>query len=264
MSIYLLYAACGSIGGFLGGLLGLGGGIIFVPTLFFIFTIYGINSEHLMQSAVSTSLACVVISSLSAAIKHNKNNLVNWNIFYKMLPGLILGSILGVTLITLLSNEIIKIYYGILLILIATYLIFEKDRLVNTSYIPKKFRFISTFSFFTSAVSTMLGIGGGTLTTPYFKYFGETMKRSIATAAACGVPIALFGIMITFLVNMFLKISDNTILDFISFDAFVIMSLSTLIFSYLGADVAFKTNTEILKNIFSVTLFITGLTILVF
>ena len=110
----------------------------------------------------------------------------------------------------------------------------------------------------------MLGVGGGTLTTPYFKYFGETMKRSIATAAACGVPIALFGIMITFLVNMFLKISDNTILDFISFDAFVIMSLSTLIFSYLGADVAFKTNTEILKNIFSVTLFITGLTILVF
>ena len=72
MSIYLLYGISGSIGGFLGGLLGLGGGIIFVPALFFIFTLYGINSDHIMQSAVSTSLASVVITSLSEAIKHNK------------------------------------------------------------------------------------------------------------------------------------------------------------------------------------------------
>ena len=69
MNIYLLYVICGSLGGFLGGLLGLGGGIIFVPMLFFIFNNYDINSAHMMQSAVSTSLACVVISSMSAAIK---------------------------------------------------------------------------------------------------------------------------------------------------------------------------------------------------
>ena len=139
MNIYLLYIICGSIGGFLGGLLGLGGGIIFVPSLFFIFTMYGLNQEYLMQSAVSTSLACVVVSSLSAAIKHNKNKLINWAIFYKMLPGLILGSVLGVMLLMLFSSSTIKFYYGILLIIISVFLILEKNQ-YNHSNKTKIFR----------------------------------------------------------------------------------------------------------------------------
>ena len=261
MNVYLLYIICGAIGGFLGGLLGLGGGIIFVPSLFFIFTMYGLNPEHVMQSAVSTSLACVVVSSLSAAIKHNKNKLVNWAIVYKMLPGLILGSVLGVMLLTLLPSTTIKFYYGILLILISIFLIFEKNQ-YNDSYKNKKYRFINIFSFFTASISTMLGIGGGTLTTPYFKFYGESMKRSIATAAACGVPIASFGIIITFMINQINKIFNQTVLDFIELDSFLIISISTAIFSYIGAGVTFITNTTLLKNIFSITLLVIGLTIL--
>ena len=110
----------------------------------------------------------------------------------------------------------------------------------------------------------MLGIGGGTLTTPYFKYHGDSMKTSIATAAACGVPIALVGIIITFVINKISGIFEKTIFDFIILDAFIIMSASTLIFSYIGAGVTFITNTIFLKNIFSVTLLITGFTILIF
>tara|TARA_Y100000992_G_scaffold7914_1_gene5052 strand:+ start:50 stop:841 length:792 start_codon:yes stop_codon:yes gene_type:complete len=261
MNIYLLYIICGSIGGFLGGLLGLGGGIIFVPSLFFIFTMYGLNQEYLMQSAVSTSLACVVVSSLSAAIKHNKNKLINWAIFYKMLPGLILGSVLGVMLLMLFSSSTIKFYYGILLIIISVFLILEKNQ-YNHSNKTKIFRFINVFSFFTGSISTMLGIGGGTLTTPYFKFYGECMKRSIATAAACGVPIALFGIIITSVINKITGIFDHTPIDFIELDSFLIISISTVIFSYIGAGVTFITNTTLLKNIFSITLLAIGLTIL--
>ena len=90
------------------------------------------------------------------------------------------------------------------------------------------------------------------------------MKTSIATAAACGVPIALVGIIITFVINKISGIFDKTIFDFIILDAFIIMSVSTLIFSYIGAGVTFITNTIFLKNIFSVTLLITGFTILIF
>ena len=142
MNIYLLYVICGSLGGFLGGLLGLGGGIVFVPMLFFIFNNYDINSAHMMQSAVSTSLACVVISSMSAAIKHNKNKLVNWDIFYKMLPGITIGSLLGVILITVLSSGTIKLYYGLLLILISLYLIFEKVDKKNSIVSKKEYKLI--------------------------------------------------------------------------------------------------------------------------
>jgi len=260
MSIYGLYLITGAFGGFLGGLLGLGGGIIFVPFLFFIFNSYDLHVGYVMQSAVSTSLACVIISSLSAAIKHNKNKLINWLLFEKMLPGLILGSVIGVILITILTSNIIKIYYGILLLVISAYLMYEKE--TNNFSKNKKHQYINIFSFFTGTVSTMLGIGGGTLTTPYFKFYGESMKSSIATAAACGVPIALLGILITFFLKEIFGVFENTIFDFIDFYAFFLVSTTTLVFSYLGAGVTYKTNTLLLKKIFCITLFLVGITIL--
>ena len=262
MNIFILYLITGSIGGFIGGLLGLGGGIIFVPFLFFIFTHFEIHSSNIMQSAVSTSLVCVIISSFSAAIKHNKNKLINWNIFKLMLPGLAIGSIVGVSLITLLSSDLIKIYYGILLIIIAIYLLIEVDD--TKKIIKKNFKYINIFSIFTSSISTLLGIGGGTLTTPYFKYYGESMKTSIATASACGVPIALLGIIATLVINLFFNIFDKTVLDFIDYYAFILISSSTLIFSYLGASLSFVTKINILKNLFSLALLIIGIAILNF
>ena len=261
-SITTFLAAVGitAFGGFLGGLLGLGGGIIFVPFLFFIFNSYDLHTEYLMQSAVSTSLACVVISSLSAAIKHNKNKLINWLLFEKMLPGLILGSVIGVILITILTSDIIKIYYGILLLIIAIYLINQKEKKnLNKN---SKHQYINIFSLFTGTISTMLGIGGGTLTTPYFKFYGESMKGSIATAAACGVPIALLGILITLFLKEVFGVFENTVLDFIDFYAFFLVSTTTLVFSYLGAGLTYKTNTLLLKKIFCITLFLVGITIL--
>ena len=260
MSIYGLYLITGAFGGFLGGLLGLGGGIIFVPLLFFIFNSHDLHTGYVMQSAVSTSLACVIISSFSAAIKHNKNKLINWLLFEKMLPGIILGSVIGVILITILTSDIIKIYYGILLLIISIYLMYEKE--TNNVNKNKKHQYINVFSFFTSAVSTMLGIGGGTLTTPYFKFYGESMKGSIATAAACGVPIALLGILITFFLKEIFGIFENIIFDFIDFYAFFFVSTTTLMFSYLGAGITYKTNTLLLKKIFCITLFLVGITIL--
>ena len=114
MDIYILYFFAGSLGGFFGGLLGLGGGIIFVPFLFFIFSQYGIHSSHIMQSAICTSLACIVISSLSSTYKHNKNKLVDWDLFNKMFLGLALGSTGGITIISFLPSDHLKFFYGLL------------------------------------------------------------------------------------------------------------------------------------------------------
>tara|TARA_B110000967_G_scaffold193979_1_gene222030 strand:+ start:374 stop:658 length:285 start_codon:yes stop_codon:yes gene_type:complete len=91
---------------------------------------------------------------------------------------------------------------------------------------------------------------------------GESMKGSIATAAACGVPIALLGILITFFLKEIFGVFENTIFDFIDFYAFFLVSTTTLIFSYLGAGVTYKTNTLLLKKIFCITLFLVGITIL--
>ena len=177
-----------------------------------------------------------------------------------MLPGLIFGSVIGVILITILTSDIIKIYYGILLLVISVYLMYEKER--NSFRKNEKHQYINIFSFFTGTVSTMLGIGGGTLTTPYFKFYGESMKGSIATAAACGVPIALLGILITLILQETFNTFENTIFDFIDFYAFFLISVTTLVFSYIGAAVTYKTDTLLLKKIFCITLFLVGIAIL--
>ena len=262
MTIYTLYLITGCIGGFLGGLLGLGGGIIFVPSLFFIFSIYGLHEENIMQSAVSTSLLCVVISSLSAAVRHYKNNLINWKIIRLMIPGLACGSLCGVIFLTISSSNVIKIYYSILLILISSYMFNQKNSQDRTESVPLKY--VYPFSFFTGTVSNILGIGGGTLTTPYFNFHGQSLKRSIGTAAGCGVPIAIFGIVVSYLLNILFGIFEKTVLDFIDYYAFMIVSGSTLIFSYLGASATFKTRTTLLKNIFCIALLVISVTILIF
>ena len=112
MNLYLLYFFTGALGGFFGGLLGLGGGIIFVPFLFFIFNQYDIHTSHVMQSAICTSLACIVVSSLSSTYKHNKNRLIDWGIFRKMSLGLSAGSIGGIIFISYLSNNNLKSFSG--------------------------------------------------------------------------------------------------------------------------------------------------------
>jgi len=261
MMLYLLYVITGAVGGFIGGFLGLGGGIIFVPSLFYIFTYFQIQNDYVIQSAVSTSLACVVISSLSATIKHYKNQLINWKIFYKMLPGLALGSLSGVLFITIFPSNVIKLFYSILLIIIAIYIFFEKENNIKSVL---KFKFVHFFSYIIGTVSALLGIGGGTLTTPYFKTQGESLKSSIATAAACGVPIASFGIILSIILNTFTNSFHTTILNYINLSSFILISSSAILFSYFGAAATFSTNTSLLKNIFSLSILIIGITIFFF
>ncbi len=254
------YIVVGLLGGFVGGFLGLGGGIIFVPFLFFIFDYFQINPNYALQSAIVTSLSCVVISSLSALIKHNTNNLVEWNIFVRTLPGIVLGSSLGLTMVAILPAELIKFIYTALLILISIYM-FNKDQDREKEKI-KEIKYINRFSFFVGSISSLLGIGGGTLTTPYFNYYGVPIKRCIATASACGVAISLFGILVSFVLTYHSQILETNTLELLTFDAFLIVSLSSMLSAYFGASVTKRTQSSNLSKIFSVFLILTAISIL--
>ena len=258
MNLYLLYFFTGSLGGFFGGLLGLGGGIIFVPFLFFIFSHFDIHSSHIMQSAICTSLACIIISSLSSTYKHNKNKLVDWNFFKRMLVGLSIGSILGIVVISYLTSDSLKFYYGLFLILISFYIFLSEEKKIN---VEKKFKYILSFSFFTGLLSSMLGIGGGTITTPYMKSHGKPIKKCIATAAACGIPIAIFSVFSSILININLTLLDS-FAGFIHIESFLIISFTSLFFSYLGASVAYTANSFFIKSVFCTAILIMGLVII--
>ena len=131
----------------------------------------------------------------------------------------------------------------------------------DSSVIKKKLMFVKIFSFFTGTISSMLGIGGGTITTPYFKFHGESIKTSIGTAAACGIPISLFGIFLAFILYSLTNLIEKNIVDYIDFESFILVSFGAIIFSYIGAATTFITNLIILKYIFCSLLIIIGATI---
>ena len=260
--LYISYITIGMTGGFIGGFLGLGGGIIFVPFLFIVFNHFNINVESAIQSAIITSLTCVVLSSTAALIKHQKNNLVVWNIFYKTLPGIVTGATFGLICISLISSEYVKIIYGLLLVLIGAYMLSKRDNMSHQTI--KELTHIKKTSFFIGMISSFLGVGGGTMTTPYFSYHGVDIKKCIATAAACGFSLSFLGLIISWFINSFLLNLSNDIFKLIVVDAFIIVALSSMISAYFGAAMTHAFDSRKIKLIFLCFILVIAIFIIVY
>ena len=260
--LYISYITIGMIGGFIGGFLGLGGGIIFVPFLFVVFNYFNIHVDSAIQSAIITSLTCVVVSSLAALLKHQKNNLVVWIIFYKTLPGIMTGATFGLVCISLISSEYVKMIYGFLLILISIYMLNKKDNLPIQKI--KKLTHVKKTSFFIGMISSFLGIGGGTMTIPYFSYHGVDIKKCIATAAACGVSLSSLGLIMSWALNNILINVSNDIFKLIVVDAFIIVSSSSMISAYYGAAVTHTFDARKIKLIFSYFILVIAIFVIVY
>ena len=257
MEIFLFYILTGLAGGLIGGFLGLGGGIVFVPSLLLIFTSYNIYEGYELQSAIITSLGCVFISSLSAMITHNKNNLILWDAFSKTSLGISVGVLVGIFLLSNSATESLKNLYSFLLIMISIFMIYQKTPKDKTK---SKYKYVHSFSIFVGSISTLLGIGGGTLTTPYFNFHGEDIKRSIATASACGVLIASVAI-ISILIQNFISEKNNLLVLF-SPSAFLCISIASTFSASIGASMTVKSKSRNLKLLFATSLVIVSLTIL--
>tara|TARA_A100001035_G_C27673695_1_gene449603 strand:+ start:16 stop:795 length:780 start_codon:yes stop_codon:yes gene_type:complete len=257
VEIFFFYIFIGFAGGIIGGFLGLGGGIIFVPSLLLIFTSYNIFEGYQLQSAIITSLGCVLISSSSAMITHYRNQLILWDSLRKTSFGITIGVFLGVFLLSKSNTDLLKYIYSSLLIIIAVLMICyrQENKRIKTEY-----KFVTSFSIFVGSISTLLGVGGGTLTTPYFNFHGENIKKSIATASACGVLIALVA-MVASLIQGFISY-DKSLLSLFSISAFLCISSASTLSAYLGASMTVKIKPKNLKLFFAISLIIISITIL--
>ena len=269
-----LYILTGAFAGFSAGMLGVGGGLIIVPVLFFIFSSQGYEQEYVMHMALATSLATIIITSLSSTYAHHKKHAVLWKVVFLLAPGICLGAWFGATFATYMNTSILKNFFGIFELCVAA-LMFSPS-LHQHWQKQKPQRTINTTSAFFGGnliglISAIVGIGGGTLTVPFLHWQNINIKNAVACSAACGFPIAVFGtasyISSGWSINL---IPGNSIANsltastfgYVQINAFLLIATTSFIFAPIGAKVSHRLSDINLKKVFSVLLFILGLRML--
>jgi len=181
----------GAFAGLLAGLLGIGGGLIIVPVLAFIFEQQGFNNQHLMHLSLGTSLATIVFSASFSIRAHHAHNAILWPIFKRLAPGIVMGAFLGAALADSFSSQTLRISFALFTILVAVQIFLGVKPDAQRS-LPSPAGMVACGGGI-GIISAIFGIGGGTLSTPFLLWNKIKLPNAIATSAACGLPIAIAG-----------------------------------------------------------------------
>ena len=250
----LVYLCCGAVAGILAGLLGVGGGIVIVPMLLAIFPSQGVPSELCQHLALGTSLASIVITSISSSRAHHKRGAVHWDVVKNITPGILLGTFLGSLVASHLPTLFLKLFFICFLIFVAIKMI--------SRYQPKPGREIPGFVG-TSAVgggigliSSFVGIGGGTLSVPFLTFCNIPMHEAVGTSAAIGFPIAVAGTLGYLLGGLNVPNLPTGCLGYIHLIALLGLASASFCTAPLGAKLSHSLPTPKLKQCFAVFLLI--------
>jgi hypothetical protein len=250
----------GIVAGLLAGLLGIGGGLVTVPCLYLIFHLLGYQQPFVMHLAIGTSLAAMVFNTASSAWTHHRHGMVFWDIFKGMLLGLILGSVAGAFLAEKLSGVVLEILFGLAAVLLSIRFFLQWDKPEREHPMPH-FLVLSGAGFFISAISNILGIGGGIMTFPTLLYFKVGEKKAIGTSAIISFFVTLCG-SLSYLYFGLGQTHMPQVIGFIDLPSFIILSVVSFLSAPYGAKLTQKLDAEKLRKIFGVVLFLTGICML--
>ncbi|NHF73409.1 sulfite exporter TauE/SafE family protein [Paracoccus xiamenensis] len=252
-------ALVGAFAGLLAGLLGVGGGIVLVPAFLYLFSAAGYGSDDLMQICLATSLATIIVTSARSVMAHNRKGAVDWQILKDWAAGIMLGAAAGVMLVSSLRTQTLQVIFGVLVIVIASYMMFGRaswrlaDRMPQG---PVKY----VMAGLTGFVSVLLGIGGGSIGVPLMSLHGLPIHRAVATAAGFGGLIALPSALL-FLLTPTENAPPGTI-GAVNIPAFLIVIAMTLLTAPLGAALAHRLDAKMLKRVFAGFLMLVALNML--
>ncbi len=261
LQIIAIYALTGIFAGLIGGMLGLGGGVIIVPVLHFLFIQQGFSPSILMHLAVTTSLATIIVTSLSATYTHHRKGAVLWSVVYHFAPGILLGAGLGAVLADSLSSNVLQIVFGVFEILVAIQIGFElKPKAKNG--LPKTAGLVSS-GVGIGLFSTILGIGGGSLTVPFLLWCNVNIRNAVAVSSACGFPIAVAGTTALIIAGWNNSDVPASSISYLYWPAALVIITMTIFFAPIGARLAHYLSVLMLKRIFAVLLVIVGIRMLI-
>lgn len=247
MELLILFGM-GSIAGIMAGLLGIGGGIIIVPVLAIVFTEQGVSTEVLMHVSIGTSLATIVITSISSIRAHQKYQAIDWSVFKRITPGILLGGILGAVLAKFIGGENLRILFGFFLLMVAAQFLFGNTAKPHRQ-LPKTFGMFITGSGI-GTMSALMGVGGGSMSVPFLTWCNMAIRNAIATSAAIGLPIALAGVTGFIVTGWGLEHRPAMSLGFVNIPAFFSIVIASTLFAPIGARLTHRISSDRLKKFF--------------
>jgi uncharacterized membrane protein YfcA len=245
-----------AVAGFMAGLLGVGGGIIMVPALYYAFTVLDFELVTRMHLAVGTSLAIIIPTSIISTKTHMEYDAVDFKMVKSFGIFILIGVIAGTFLAVNLKTPTLVLFFSIFAFMVGLFFIFLREKLVEN---PKTIsNFVKNISgIVIGFISVPLGIGGGSLMVPFMRTFGYDIRKSIGTAAAVGFLISISG---TITMIMGGKIIDNINTPFsvgyINLLGFAVFVPVTMVMARLGAKAVYKIDKKLLSKIFGTFLLI--------
>ena len=189
----LVYCAIGLTAGLLSGLIGIGGGLIIVPALTWLFAANGFANEVSMHYAVGTSVACIVPSTLVAAMAQYRRGNIRWSLVQKLLPGVVIGAMFGAWLAGAASDKILRLAFAAFAIFVACRLLVHLPG-KTARKLPGRI-LLGSVGVGIGILSALLGVGGGVLFVPLFHHYEIPMKQAVATSVTCSFGVASLALL---------------------------------------------------------------------
>jgi len=256
LTTLLLYLVLGAVAGVVAGLFGIGGGLLIVPVLIFSFELQGMSPDILTHSAVATSLATIVVTSISSMHAHHKRGAVRWDLFKPLTLGIMFGAFVGATVASYLSGTSLQLIFGIFVLAVAAQMALSLKPSAGEK--DASSAGLSGAGSIIGGLSAIFGIGGGTLTVPYLSWRRISMQQAVATSAACGLPIAVVGALTNVWRGWDLTTFTDLSLGYIYLPALFGIVITSTLFAKLGAKLAHSLDGVKLKKIFAVFLLLVG------
>ena len=189
--MYFEFAIIGIVAGYLAGFLGIGGGFVVVPALTLLFLRDSAIAPWAIHLAVATSLATMLVTSLSSIMAHHWRGAIRWSLVRSLAPGLLIGAVLGAAIADALNGDALVRVFGTFAVLAGLQLILGRHP-EGEEPLPGQ-PLVSLVGVVIGTISSLIGIGGGALTGPWQLWHGIKAQNAVATSAACGYPIAIAG-----------------------------------------------------------------------
>ena len=252
----IAFLLIGSLAGLLAGLLGVGGGLVIVPPLTWLFKQLAFPEAVVVHCAVATSLATIVVTGGVSAYSHYRRGAVLLGVFRQLSVGVVAGASIGAIAAGWISSTGLKWYFGLFELAVAAKMLVPVQ--TNGAAALPGFTRNALVATVIGAASSLLGIGGGTITVPYLTWCGVNIRSAVATSAALGFPLAIAGSASFMLLTPIAEQIPDHSTGYVYWPAFLGIITSSVFFAPLGAKLAHQLSFSLLQRVFAIFLALLG------